>query len=69
MNPADWRGVPVRSEENEEGESGLLSVGGTMLKGPAGILVMSLTRGSRWECRQLWGGPPHPCAVSSVYLC
>lgn len=43
MNPADWRGVPVSSEENEEGESGLLSVGGTMLKGPAGILVMSLT--------------------------
>lgn len=65
-NPADWSGAPVSSEKNEEGESGLLSVGGAVLKEPAGILGMSLTQGSRWECRQLWGGPPRPCAISSV---
>lgn len=70
VNPADWSGVPVSSEKNEEGESGLLSVGGTMLTGPAGILVMSLTQGSKWEHRQFGGGvPPSVCHFLCTSVC
>ena len=66
VNPADWSGVPVSSEKNEEGESGLLSVGGTMLTGPAGILVMSLASGSAGS---LAGGVPPIRVPFPLYVC
>ena len=67
MNPADWSGVPVSSEKNEEGESGLLSAGGIMLTGLAGRHPGDEPH-TREQVgrRQLGGGPPHLCAVSCV---